>query len=119
MSSSKIVEKLRKKVIQNFMDILILTEINKDSLSGYDVMALIHKNHGVLVSSGTVYSLLYSLERDGMIEGEWLKRKRVYTLTEKGEQDIRLIMKANQEIQSFLKKITLLNANNHQLPTTT
>ena len=111
MASLKIVEKLRKRAVQNFMDILILTEIKKGSLSGYDVIRLIHRRFGILVSSGTVYSLLYSLERDGLIRGVWNKRKRVYELTEKGERNIKVIKKANDEIQNFLKNISLLNAN--------
>jgi len=92
------------------MDILILTEMKKSSISGYDVIALLHRKFGILVSSGTVYSLLYSLERDGMIRGIWNQRKRVYELSEKGEQNIKVITKANEEIQNFLKNITLINA---------
>ncbi len=110
MASSKILAKLRRRAIKNFMDILVLTEINEGSLSGYDVIRLIHQKFNVLVSSGTVYSLLYSLERDGLIRGVWNQRKRVYTLTEKGDQNIKVITKANDEIQKFLKSITLLNA---------
>jgi len=92
------------------MDILVLTEMKKGSLSGYDVIALLHRRFGILLSSGTVYSLLYSLERDGLIKGVWNQRKRVYELTEKGEQNMQIITKANQEIQNFLRNISLLNA---------
>ena len=110
MTSSNLVEKLSKRVIQNFMDVLILTEMKKGSLSGYDVIALIHKRFGILLSSGTVYSLLYSLERDGFVKGAWNQRKRVYVLAEKGEQNIKVITDANKEIQNFLGNISLLNA---------
>jgi len=81
-------EKLRRRVIKNFMDILVLTEMKRRSMSGYDVIGLIHKRFDVLVSSGTVYSLLYSLERDGWIKATDNRGKRVYALTEKGERDI-------------------------------
>jgi len=103
-------EKLRRRVIKNFMDILVLTEMKKRSMSGYDVIGLIHKRFDVLVSSGTVYSLLYSLERDGWIKATDNQGKRVYQLTEKGERDIKVITKANEEIQNFLRNISLLNA---------
>jgi DNA-binding PadR family transcriptional regulator len=104
-------EKLRKRIIKNFMDILILTELKKQSLSGYDVMGLIHKKFDILISSGTVYSLLYSLEREGLIKGVTNQRTRTYELTEKGERDMKLITKANEEIQNFLRNISLLNAS--------
>lgn len=110
MASSKILERLHRRAIKDFMDILVLTEIKKRSLSGYDVIAHIHKRFGILVSSGTVYSLLYSLERGGLIKGVWNQRKRVYNLTEEGEQNIKVITKANEEIRSFLTNISLLNA---------
>jgi len=109
MASTMLAEKLRRRVIQNFMDILILTEIKKGALSGYDVIGLIHNKFGVLMSSGTIYSLLYSLERDDLIEGVWNQRKRVYELTEEGEQNIKAITKANKEVQDFLKRLSLLN----------
>jgi DNA-binding PadR family transcriptional regulator len=95
------------------MDILILTEMKKGSLSGYDVIGLVHKKFGILVSSGTVYSLLYSLERDGLIRGVWDHRKRVYELSDRGEQNIEVITKANDAVQNFLRNLSSLNANSH------
>lgn len=108
--SQKIVEKLRKRIIKNFMDILILTELKNSPISGYDVISHIHTRFDILVSSGTVYSLLYSLERDGLIQGVWNQRKRVYTLTEKGEQNMKVITKANEEIQSLLRNMLLFKS---------
>lgn len=105
---SKTAEKLRRRAIKSFMDILILAELRKASMSGYDIIGLIHKRFGILVSSGTVYSLLYSLERDGLIKGVQNRRKRVYALTEKGEQNIKVITRANGEIQSFLRNMLFL-----------
>ncbi|MGQ9641741.1 MAG: PadR family transcriptional regulator, partial [Candidatus Bathycorpusculaceae bacterium] len=49
-----------------------------------------------------VYSLLYSLERNGLIEGTWNERKRVYQLTEKGKKTIETILSANDKIQNFI-----------------
>ena len=90
------------------MDILILAELNMSPMSGYDIIGLIHKRYGLLMSSGTVYSLLYSLERNGLIKGVQNQRKRVYALTEKGEQNTKVIKKANDEIQSFLRNMLVL-----------
>ena len=106
--ANKIAEKLRRKVIKNFMDILILTEIKNNPLSGYDVIGLVHKRYDIVVSAGTIYSLLYSLEREGVIKGVQNQRKRVYELTEKGERDIEVITKANGQIQSFLRTMSSL-----------
>jgi len=77
-------------------------------MSGYDIIGLIHKRFGILVSTGTVCSLLYSLERNSLIKGVQNRRKRVYTLTEKGKQNTKVITKANGEIQSFLRNMLVL-----------
>jgi len=87
------------------MDILILAELRNGPMSGYDVIAFVHNKFGILVSSGTVYSLLYSLEREDMIKGIWAKRKRVYELTEKGERTIEAILNANDKIKGLMTNL--------------
>jgi DNA-binding PadR family transcriptional regulator len=98
----KILKKMHERIIKNFMDIIILAELRNGSLSGYDVISFIHNRFHLLVSSGTVYSLLYSLERNSLIEGTWNERKRVYKLTEKGEKTIDTILCANDKIKNFI-----------------
>lgn len=110
VSASDLVDKLHRKTVKNFMDILILGEMKKSLVSGYDVITIIHKRFGILLSSGTVYSTLYSLERRGLIRGTWNNRKRVYALTEKAEQNMGAVTKAKKEIQDFLRNISLLDS---------
>ena len=98
----KILKKMHERIIKNFMDIIILAELRNGPLSGYDVISFIHNRFHLLVSSGTVYSLLYSLERNCLIEGTWNERKRVYRLTEKGEKTIDTILSANDKIRNFI-----------------
>ncbi len=101
----KILKKMHERIIKNFMDIIIMTELQNGSLSGYDVISYIHNKFNLLVSSGTVYSLLYSLERSGLVEGIWDERKRVYKLTEKGEKTINTLLSANDKIKGFMANI--------------
>jgi len=105
---SKILKKIHERIIKNFLDVIVLAELRNGPMSGYDVIAYIHNKFHLLVSSGTVYSLLYSLERNGLIQGKWSERKRIYTLTEKGEKTIKTILNANDKIRNFL--LTLLKA---------
>ncbi|NIM45420.1 MAG: PadR family transcriptional regulator, partial [Nitrososphaeria archaeon] len=51
------------------MDILILSQLRKTPMCGYDVITSIFERFNFLPSSGSVYSLLYSLERGGLIKG--------------------------------------------------
>jgi DNA-binding PadR family transcriptional regulator len=101
----KILKKMHERIIKNFMDIIIMTELRNSSLSGYDVISYIHNKFNLLVSSGTVYSLLYSLERNGLVEGVWEERKRVYKLTQKGEKTINTLLNAGDKIKGFMTNI--------------
>ena len=101
----KILRKIHERIIKNFMDIIIMTELRNGSLSGYDFISYIHNKFNLLVSSGTVYSLLYALERNGLIEGVWEERKRVYRLTQKGEKTISTLLGASDKIKGFITNI--------------
>jgi DNA-binding PadR family transcriptional regulator len=85
------------------MDIIMLTELRNSSMSGYDVIGYIHNKFGVLLSSGTIYSHLYALERDGLIRGINERKKRIYELTEKGEETLKTVSNENKEILDTLK----------------
>lgn len=87
------------------MDMLILAELQEKSLSGYDIIGLFHKRFNILVSSGTVYSLLYSMERSGLIDTNTENRKRVYTLTPKGEETLDTVSKANGELHGLMQTL--------------
>jgi DNA-binding PadR family transcriptional regulator len=101
----KILKKMHERIIKNFMDIIILAELRSGPFSGYDVISFIHNKFHLLVSSGTVYSLLYSLERNGLIEGTWNERKRVYKLTDKGKKTIETVLSANDKIRNFITNL--------------
>jgi DNA-binding PadR family transcriptional regulator len=103
--TTKIVENLRRRTIKTFMDMLVLAELQEKPLSGYDIITLIHKKFNVLVSSGTVYSLLYSLERKGLVNAEMEQRKRVYSLTDKGEETLETVGRANGEINGLVHSL--------------
>jgi len=102
---AEILGELYRRVVKAFMDIVVLAELRRGPMSGYDVIERVHNKFRILVSSGTVYSLLYSLERDGLIRGMSSRRKRVYTLTDKGKETIKIILNANEKIEHFVTDV--------------
>ena len=88
---------------------LILTELQQKQLSGYDIISLFHKRFNVSVSSGTFYSLLHSLERKGLVNADMDQRKRVYTLTAKGEKTLETVGRANGEINGLVHSLISSN----------
>ena len=71
MGTTMVLKKMHRRLVKTFSDVLVLSGLRNRAMSGYDVIAFIHSKFNLLVSSGTVYSLLYSLERDGLTKGEW------------------------------------------------
>ena len=105
LKRNKTVEKLRKQTIKSIMDIIMLAELKNGSMSGYDVIGYIHNKFGVLLSSGTIYSHLYALERDGLISATMDRKKRIYELTEKGKQTLENVSNENRQILNTLKNV--------------
>ncbi len=106
MLESQILKEMERNMIKSFLDTIILANLsNSDYWSGYDVIDFIHDKFGFLMSSGTVYSLLYSMERNGLIKSTSVRRKRVYTLTDKGRKTISVLLKSKEEIQRFMRNL--------------
>lgn len=103
---NKIVRNVRREMVKHFLDIIVLNNIeSKGFLSGYDVMETVQSEFNLLLSPGSVYSLLYSLERDGLLLREFLGGKQVFKLTEKGEEHIRTVVQSKEDILSFVRVI--------------
>jgi len=93
---------MQRKIVKNFLGTLILMELRKDHLGGYDVMRLLHRKLSVMLSSGTIYARLYHLERNKLIEGTGTKRKRVYRLTEEGEKTVNAFLELKDKMLDFM-----------------
>jgi DNA-binding PadR family transcriptional regulator len=94
------------RLVKNFLDVLILVEMKKRTfLTGYDVIDVVNKKFGDMLSPGTVYSTIYSIERKGFIKGDSNGRKTVYELTEAGKEATTTILDARQEAENVLEAI--------------
>ena len=56
-------------------------------MSGYDAMLFINEKFDILISPGMIYSALYNLEREELVESKSISIKRTYKLTEKGKKN--------------------------------
>ena len=105
-SKSEIVTDLNSRLIQNFMDIIALKLLRNNHLaSGYDLIRHFHQRFHMLVSSGTVYSMLYSLERQGFLEGNFDGRRRVYRLTGQGEEFLKKVCMTQERSYAVFSSI--------------
>ena len=106
-AEAKILDEMVERLVKSLLDIFVLAKLQAKSelLGGYDVMELLYQDFGVLISSGTVYAVLYSMEREGLIKGEDTRSKRGYLLTEKGEKRFNDISEVKTGIVESLTKI--------------
>jgi len=101
----EIVNAIYERFLKEFMDFLILAKIREGEKSGYDIITYFHRKSNLLVSPGTMYSILYSMERDGLIKATRRGRKSIYCLTQKGEATIRTINESSEVLESFFSNL--------------
>ena len=106
-AAEKVMNEMVERLVKSLLDVVILFKLRErtELLGGYDVMELLYQEFGVLISSGTVYAVLYSMEREKLIKGEATRSKRAYKLTEKGEERLKEISEMKDEIVDCLSKI--------------
>lgn len=103
---SNVLKELKRSMVTSFLDTIILAELrNSITLGGYDVIEFIRRKFGFLISPGTIYALMYSMERKGLLRGIEVQAKRKYTLTDKGIETINAIIESKVEIQTFMRTI--------------
>lgn len=75
---------IRRQCINSHLDLIVLSLLNSEELSGYDLVVIISEKFGVLLSPGTIYPILKSLDRSKLVQVSHTKRKKLYKLTDRG-----------------------------------
>ena len=103
---NKCIKQMRRRIVKNFLDTIFLAELKRTQpQSAYALMNLVHRKFGFLISAGTVYALLYSMERKDLVIGELTENKRIYRLTQKGNETINTIINAKKEFFQYAKTV--------------
>ncbi len=92
----------RQKFIINFLETIILDQLANKEMSRYRPKAIIHVKFGVLLSRGSIYPVLDSLVRKGLIQEKKIMRKKLYTTTEKGFFHLNATLDAYKNFLKFL-----------------
>ena len=110
-SQLRIIKKLKERFIKDWLDVIVLGQLQRCECSGYDLIIYIQERFGFLVSSGTLYSLLYSLERNGLVVGKWVMRHRAYILTEKGAAQLSAVSASKAQLSVLLSEVLHVNSS--------
>jgi PadR family transcriptional regulator PadR len=92
-----------ENVVRESLDVVILALLSRRPMHGFDLVKFIAGKFGVVLSQGTIYSLLHSMEERGYIEskrGKKEKKGEIYSLTRPGKK---LLEENLEEYRGFLR----------------
>lgn len=84
--------RVRPEVLKGHLEMLVLAAVASGDGHGYVILRRLHElsGRGLAVPEGTIYPVLYRLERTGLLSSDWTRvsgrRRRVYTLTAAGRR---------------------------------
>ncbi len=94
-----------KRMVNEFIDIIIMIHFQNTPFSGYDVLLYAKKHLEISLSPGNVYSAIYAMEQNGLIKVDSKTDKRTtFKVTEKGKTAVEVLTNP-QEIADFMAKI--------------
>jgi len=99
---SEILGKVHDRIVQDFLDLVILLEMRKRSLSCHDVIDFAQRRFCVSLSSNAVSSHFGTLEKDGLVKTENSQGTTVYALTERGNEAVRVLPHIRDKILGLL-----------------
>jgi|WetSurMetagenome_2_1015567.scaffolds.fasta_scaffold198819_1 PadR family transcriptional regulator, regulatory protein PadR len=77
------------KLMKGLLDLIILQFLSTQPMHGYQVITKIRKNFGVYFGPSTVYPLLNTLEKKGLVSSVWNmnsdRPRKIYSLTNNGQ----------------------------------
>ena len=91
-------ERLRQLNTTECLWIYVLRILKRGPTHAYTIRETIAKDYGFRPGTMTAYKVLYLLERDGFVRKAVEGRKKVYTITEKGLEELRSAAKFYREL---------------------
>jgi DNA-binding PadR family transcriptional regulator len=97
---------LIRAAVRGFSRAIILWLVSHKPLSGYTIVKEIRRLTGQKFHPGVIYPLLYELEKEGFMAGEWTqkggRRIKYYSITENGTK---LLNRLRQRFEMPVKEV--------------
>jgi DNA-binding PadR family transcriptional regulator len=82
-------KEVQVKLMKGLLDLIILQFLSTQPMHGYQIITKIRKSFGVYFGPSTIYPLLGTLEKKGIVNSEWNmsneRPRKVYKLTNEGQ----------------------------------
>jgi len=96
-----------EKMVKKNLEIIILSLVQREPMCGTDIMKTIHLEFNVLLSPGTLYPLLQSMEEKGLLAFEKIGKAKTYAPAKDAELRIKNLLneriQANQLLNQYLQ----------------
>lgn len=99
---SELLMQMNERIVKDFLDMLILMELKRGSLSYIELASIFSKRFGEIVDFSLIDSTLDFLEKKELITSRKAKGGKVYALTMKGEEKVRAFLNSKDKILGLL-----------------
>ncbi len=93
-----------ERMVKGFLDLFVLALLQDGSKHGYEMMRELKLRTGTNIGAGTLYPMLYELERMEFVSAEWVssvrRTRRMYKATEKGSKFLEQGFRAIDNLRS-------------------
>jgi DNA-binding PadR family transcriptional regulator len=94
---------IRERILKAFLDLVIMCMLRYHSMSSYEINKTLTTGFGIIIGPSTIYSKLYTLEKQGSVTCSMSRSGKVYSLTEQGRQTTDDISDITEEICRSIK----------------
>jgi len=95
------------KLMKGLLDLIILQFLSNQPMHGYQIITKIRKNFGVYFGPSTIYPLLNTLEKKGLVKSDWNmnceRPRKIYSLTSNGQN---MLNYTEESLNLICRKIT-------------
>ena len=82
-------KEVSNKLMKGLLDLIVLQFLSTQPMHGYQIITKIRKSFGVYFGPSTVYPLLNTLEKKGLVNSSWNmssdRPRKIYSLTTNGQ----------------------------------
>ncbi|MBG9546253.1 PadR family transcriptional regulator [Cytobacillus firmus] len=98
------------QMLKGILDGCLLAIIKEGEIYGYELAAKLESYGFRSLSEGTIYPLLLRMQKEGLISSTLRKstagpKRKYYTLTEKGEQELDLFIVRWEQVSSSVDNV--------------
>ncbi len=96
-------EEFIQRLTARFLDLIIMGRFRNEPFSNYDAHKFVQDEFGLKISSGTIHSTIYGMERKRLVTSLTMNGKRVYRLTDRGKMTVE-VATSPEEIATFVER---------------